>query len=148
MKKIIIVISAILVIAVVGILFNSRGKQQFTSVPTSTFLPVLEQQIDALNNKDIDSYMQTIHEGSPFFESTKSLLVNQFKNYNQTFKLVSWEVVGATNDEIKVKVVQTTKNAEGSEKKDTKVTATHTLRKSGNSWKIYSTVIDKTEYLE
>lgn len=148
MKKVIFIVSSFLIIGLLATVFGNRGQKPLTSIPISTFLPVLEQQFEALNNKDINSYMKTIHEDSPGYESTKNTLADLFKNYNQTFELVSWEVVSATADEIKVKVVYTIKNAEGSDKKDEKVTATHTLMKSGDIWKVYSTAIDKIEYLE
>jgi len=110
-------------------------------------LSTVKQNAEALNNEDIDSYMATLHEDSPAYESTKEKLTQSFEQFDLSISVEELNVVEASGEEAKVEFVQVTKSGGSSEFNDNRMKGVHLLRKVGGEWKIYKTEIRNIDYL-
>ncbi len=97
--------------------------------------------------KIIEGTMSTIHPESESFETTENLLKQLFKVYDLNYKIEKLEVVDENDQEAVVNFTQVTTKINGPDFKDNRIRGTHILRKDGDSWKIFSTKITETEYL-
>lgn len=148
MKKYFLILFVPLVIFGSYYFVNLKKPSQLTQISTNLFLPLLNENAKAMNEENIDLYMRALHPNSPSYAGAKQQASDLFAKYDINVTLDSVKVISATENEIIVEVVQTSKRVGGGEDyKDTKVTAAHTLTKYEGTWKIYSTVIKDINYL-
>jgi hypothetical protein len=119
----------------------SRGENYLT--PES----VVEANIKYMNEENFDEVMNTIYQDGPSYKTTKMMLNTLFKAYDLNYKIVSMKVIEDNNSDAKIEFVQLTTKLRGPDFKNNKITGIHTLKKDGDSWKILSTKITNTEYL-
>ncbi len=151
MKKFILI--PLVLLFLVGVYFLVGTKKatvtnQIPQISTDIFLPLLNENVKAMEDENIDLYMKAVHPSSPSYAQSRKQAEELFAKYDLDVNLDSIKVISATNDEIVIEVVQTTKRIGGAEDfKNTKTTARHTLRKDGDTWKIYSTAIQDIGYI-
>ncbi|MBW4682250.1 MAG: hypothetical protein KME19_19340 [Microcoleus vaginatus WJT46-NPBG5] len=107
---------------------------------------LLDLQIKALNEENVEVYMSTISKTSPQYSLTVDLLNYLFKEYDVKYELNGLEFVSVSAAEAKVKVTQTTTKIQGPEFKDNKAVIIHILRKDNGEWKFYLTEMDSIDY--
>ena len=117
--------------------------------PEKEVIGVLEKNLEALNNEDVDAYMSTISEESPAYDQTKELIGKIFEVYDLENKLVGkMKVIEIKEDTAKVEMTTTSKKISGPEYKDNKSTYVNLLKKYDDGWKIINTDLIETKYLD
>ena len=103
-------------------------------------LKVLQKNLDATQNEDVEGVLETIHEDSPQLSSTKGGMEFVFKNYDMKYELEDVKFISITNEEVKAIYQQTTKALSGTGFTNTRSIGIHTLKKSKDgNWKIFGT---------
>ncbi len=108
---------------------------------------VIEANAKHMNEENFDAVMNTIHKDSPAFPATESMIKQLFDRYDLEYKIVGMKVSEENDTEAKVEFVQITNKLKGPEFKNNKATGIHTLKKDGDSWKIYSTETIDVQFL-
>jgi hypothetical protein len=101
-----------------------------------------------MNEEEYDEAMNTIHKDSPSYPATESMLKQLFDRYDLNYKLVSIKVLEDNDSEAKIQFVQVTTKLAGPEFKNNQATGIHTLKKDGDSWKIFSTEMTNVQLLD
>lgn len=100
----------------------------------------VQKNLQALESKDPDVFMATIHPKAPAFDSTRDIVSEMFKNVNLKYTLSNLQVVSATPEEVKVSFTQKTENLDPkSDFPSSIVEGIHTLRPDQGKWKIFRT---------
>lgn len=100
-----------------------------------------------MTEENLSAVMQTIHPESPVFENTEKMAKELFNIYDMSFKIEHLQLLEENNNEATVKFIQVTTKISGGEFNNNRATGIHTLRKDGDSWKIFSTRLDDVQYL-
>lgn len=119
--------------------------------PTETddeITSVIYKNLNAAENKDIQSYMATIHEQSEVYAPTKQAMQQMFDTYDLKCELKDVKVIEKSDQEAKVEYVQITKKLNGPAFRNNKLTGIHILKKSDGKWKIYNSETKNIEYLD
>lgn len=124
---------SILTILLLTLFACSSGEDYFT--PES----VIEANAKYMNEEKFDEVLNTIHKDSPSYPASEIMIKQLFDRYDLNYKVVSMKVIEDNNTEAKIEFVQITTKINGPEFKDNQVTGIHTLKKEGDSWKIFST---------
>jgi hypothetical protein len=139
-NKILVFISAVLLLPLI---FLSCSNNKYYSSPEE----VIQTNIDYMNTEDLDGVMSTIHPDSPSFKTTENLAKQLFKIYDLNYKIEKLEVINENNQEATVNFTQLTTKISGPQFKNNRIQGVHIVRKDGDSWKLYSTKILNTEFL-
>jgi hypothetical protein len=141
MKRILVVLFAA-ILASTAVL----GCSQEAETPNDP-VSVVQENIKAMNNKDLDKAMATVDEQSASYDQTKQIAKKLFELYDLKYELDSVRVIMQTDDEARVGCMQTTRKVRGPEFRDNKIDFVHTLRKVDGNWKIYYSKVMKLDYL-
>ncbi|MFZ2324450.1 MAG: hypothetical protein WAV89_12240 [Ignavibacteriaceae bacterium] len=141
MKK--ILFARFVFIFVITLLVVSCSSKKDYLTPEDT----INANAEYLNKEDLDGAMSTIHPESPDYEGTKELTEKILERYDLSYKIEDIKVIEENDNEAKVRFTQVVKKIKGPEFKDNRTTGIHTLKKDGDSWKIYSTEMVKVEFL-
>lgn len=109
---------------------------------------VVEENARALEQGDVDRYMQTMHPESPIYDQTRSQvesLLQQVQAEDLTVE-VTVESADVSGDRADVEVVQTTR-ADIPDFRDNRTHQTHELRTYQDEWRIYNSAVEDIEYL-
>jgi len=112
-------------------------------------ISVIYKNSRAFENKDLEKYMSTIHEESPYYVETKRMF-EEFIDDGYEFKqeIKNIKVINKSDNEAKVEYYQITIKISGPSFNDNEIEAITTLRKSNGEWKIYTTEIGDIEFLD
>lgn len=113
-----------------------------------TIESVVTANIEFLIKEDLDGYMSTLHPKCPDYAYVPSTLKNFFETYNIDYKIEKMQILKKNKNEAQVRVTQLTTKISGPEFRNNRAILLHTLKRDGISWKFYSTVIEKVEYLD
>jgi hypothetical protein len=111
-------------------------------------IAVINDNLKAFDEGDVDKYMETIHTHSPLYEQSKQLVEEVSKAYKLKIELSNVEVTDKSVKEAKVNFTQKTIKIEGPAFKDNEIAGYHVLRLDKGKWKIYDSVITKTVFLD
>jgi hypothetical protein len=142
LKAVNLTIFSFIIILSIYILSNCRSNKYYSSPEE-----VIQANIDYMNTENIEGTLSTFHPDSPTFEITEDLVEQIFNLYDLNYKIEKLEVVKEDNQEAIVNFTQLTTKLNGPEFKNNRVKGKHILKKDGDSWKIYSTQIFNTEFL-
>lgn len=120
----------------------SSGEDYYT--PESA----VEANLKYMNEEKFDEAMNTIYKDSPSYPASEIMIKQIFQHYDLNYKIVSMKVIEDNDSEAKIEFIQITTKINGPEFKNNKATGIHTLKKDGDSWKIYSTEMKDIQYLE
>jgi ketosteroid isomerase-like protein len=145
MKSSLLPLFSILTLAV---LFG--GCEKTPPAPDSSVLfQAVQDNLHALEKKDLDAVMATIHPHAPSFESTRELVGEMFKAVDLKYTLSDLKVLESSPDKARVSFVQKTEKTGGEGQfQDNIVEGIHTLRQDNGKWKIYGTVQTKVTGLD
>ena len=110
-------------------------------------MAVIFNNLKAMEDEDVEAVMETVHEDSAAYENTRKVCEYLFKIYDVKYEIQELKVVKETADTIDISFIQITRKVSGPDFRDNKIKGIHTLKKSGNVWKIFSTKMIKREYL-
>ena len=108
---------------------------------------VVQENIKAMNNEDLDKAMAMIDEQSASYDQTKQMAKKIFELYDLKYELDSLRVITQNDDEARVGCIQTTTKVRGPAFRDNRIDFVHTLRKVEGVWKIYNSKVVKIDYL-
>ena len=108
---------------------------------------IVYENIKAMENEDLDRAMATIDEESESYAQTKKLAQLLFEKYDLKYELDSVRVIGQTESEAKVECIQITRKVSGPTFRDNKIDIVHRLRNTDGIWRIYSSQVNKIDYL-
>lgn len=110
---------------------------------------IIEKNLEAATNKDIDSYLSTI--SSSAHNDTRVALEEFFGTYSVTHQLLDFEIIEEEDERVVAKTRQKTTEENGDsgdEYKDHLSEVLIILVKEGNEWKINESSITAIEFLE
>jgi hypothetical protein len=110
-------------------------------------LAVIEQNLEAAEKEDYDTWIKTYHERARSCKARGSEMLECFRVYDMKYTLEMAKVLDKSDDEAKVLFVQLNKTVKGPDNNDKQVTGVHIMRKSYGKWKIYDTEIKKIQEL-
>ena len=108
---------------------------------------VVVLNLKALNEENIEAYMATIDSNSPGFELTKNAIAQSFAIYDLNYVMNKFDVATITDNTAIVKVEQTTTKIKGPQFRNNRMELMHQFNKSNGQWKMFSSQIQKVEYL-
>ena len=104
----------------------------------------IHENVHALEKKDVETVMATIHPESPSFAGTKEAVEQMFASVDLKYTLSDLRIETASPEEVKVSFKQKTeKVGERGEFMSNIVEGIHTLRPDKGTWKIYKTLQTK-----
>ena len=104
----------------------------------------IHENVHALEKKDVETVMATIHPESPAFAGTRGAVEEMFKSVDLKYTLSDLRIESATLEEVKVSFKQKTeKLGERGQFESNIVEGIHTLRPDKGTWKIYKTLQTK-----
>ena len=105
-------------------------------------IAVIKENIAAIEAKDKDRVLKTIHKDCPQLRSTIQGMDYVFANFDLKFEVEQIEVLEVTGEDAKVYYMQTTRAVRGTGFAPTRATGIHHMKKENGKWKIF-----ETEYL-
>lgn len=108
---------------------------------------LINANAEYMNEEDLEGVMTTVHPKSPNYAATEAMAKQIFDRYDLNYKIENIKVLEENDKEAKVEFTQVTTKIKGKDFKNNKATGIHTLRKDGNSWKVYSTEMTNVEFL-
>ncbi|WP_105901979.1 hypothetical protein [Vibrio gangliei] len=112
-----------------------------TPVFADTESDVLEVVVDnfkALENEDIASYMDTIHNQSALYQTTENVLKLTFKAYDLKYDLKDVVLVGEDDKYAYAKVVFETHKVRGPAFQDNQIESLIVFKQINGDWKIWA----------
>lgn len=131
-----------LVLVVILTLFACSSKKEYKT-PES----LIEANAAYMNDEDLEAVMTTVDPKSPSYDGVEAMAKQIFERYDLNYKIENIKVLEQNDKEAKVEFTQVTTKIKGPDFKNNKTTGIHTLRKDGDSWKIYSTEMTNVEFL-
>ena len=108
-------------------------------------LAVLETNLAAANDKDIDRYVNTLVPEAR--EATKKEIEKTFAEYDLEHTLLSFEVLSQTDDLLQVKTQQKTINLGKNKYRNHITEAHHTFVKEDGQWLIKEVSMSNTQFI-
>ncbi len=102
----------------------------------------------ALEAEDLDRYMATINPESPNYRPTADIMRDLFERYDLRITIDDLKILGRTNNQITVQIVQTTTSRAPSDFSANRQTTINMLRQYRGRWRISETVVIGTEFFE
>ena len=104
----------------------------------------IHENVHALEKKDVETVMATIHPQCPVYADTKAVVEEMFRSVDLKYTLSDLRVVSATPEEVKVSFTQKTEKLSGEAQFENNIVeGIHTLRPDKGTWKIYKTLQTK-----
>ncbi len=114
----------------------------------NTMLAVIDENVAAMQRRDLEGVMATIHPDSPLYAETRNAMT-QIVNLPVAFDFEQIEVVAANDTEARVDYVQVTRaTSDEIGFRANRLRGTHVLRPDSGVWKIYDTRIHEIKYLD
>ena len=126
---------------------RKKGRDAKATLEDDEITAVLERNMVAANQEDIDEYMATIHTQSPLYVSTSNMATELWRMYDLEIELRNLKVISRTERKARVKFTLTTRKIRGPSFADNKVDGIHVMRKEDGAWKIYQSEMNDVEYL-
>jgi hypothetical protein len=109
---------------------------------------LINANAEYMNEEDLGGVMTTVHPKSPNYAATEAMAKQIFDRYDLNYKIENIKVLEENDKEAKVEFTQVTTKIKGKDFKNNKATGIHTLKKDGDSWKVYSTEMVNVEFLD
>jgi PBP1b-binding outer membrane lipoprotein LpoB len=109
---------------------------------------LINANAEYMNEEDLEGVMTTVHPKSPNYAATEAMAKQIFDRYDLNYKIENIKVLEENDKEAKVEFTQVTTKIKGKDFKNNKATGIHTLKKDGDSWKVYSTEMVNVEFLD
>jgi hypothetical protein len=130
------------IIFLIAIINACSSKEEY-----STPEAVIEANAKYMNEEKFDKVMNTIYKDSPSYSASEIMIKQIFERYDLNYKIVSMKVLEEKDSDAKIEFTQITKKIKGPDFKNNRSTGIHTLKKDGDSWKIYSTEMTNVQFL-
>lgn len=132
-----------LILLIILVVFACSSKKEYKT-PES----LIKANAEYMNEEDLEGVMTTVHPKSPNYAATEAMAKQIFDRYDLNYKIENIKVLEENDKEAKVEFTQVTTKIKGKDFKNNKATGIHTLKKDGDSWKVYSTEMVNVEFLD
>jgi PBP1b-binding outer membrane lipoprotein LpoB len=132
-----------LMLLIILVVFACSSKKEYKT-PES----LINANAEYMNEEDLEGVMTTVHPKSPNYAATEAMAKQIFDRYDLNYKIENIKVLEENDKEAKVEFTQVTTKIKGKDFKNNKATGIHTLKKDGDSWKVYSTEMVNVEFLD
>ncbi len=132
-----------LILLIILAVFACSSKKEYKT-PES----LINANAEYMNEEDLEGVMTTVHPKSPNYAATEAMAKQIFDRYDLNYKIENIKVLEENDKEAKVEFTQVTTKIKGKDFKNNKATGIHTLKKDGDSWKVYSTEMVNVEFLD
>ncbi len=132
-----------LILLIILVVFACSSKKEYKT-PES----LINANAEYMNEEDLEGVMTTVHPKSPNYAATEAMAKQIFDRYDLNYKIENIKVLEENDKEAKVEFTQVTTKIKGKDFKNNKATGIHTLKKDGDSWKVYSTEMVNVEFLD
>ncbi len=132
-----------LILLIILVVFACSSKKEYKT-PES----LINANAEHMNEEDLEGVMTTVHPKSPNYAATEAMAKQIFDRYDLNYKIENIKVLEENDKEAKVEFTQVTTKIKGTDFKNNKATGIHTLKKDGDSWKVYSTEMVNVEFLD
>ena len=109
---------------------------------------VINKNIAAGNDEDVNAYMETIDKDNRNYNRMQDMMNTNYSTYDLNYQVRDIKILELKDNEAKVQFVQTTKKIKGPTFRNNRIIGVHTMHKTSDGWKIYDTQITKMEYLQ
>jgi len=135
-------ITSLLTLPAFAFVLALGGCEKNSAGPSDNVLfQAVQDNVHAMEKKDLDAVMATIHPKSPSFESTRGYVDMFFKAVDVKYTLSDLKVMTSSPEEAKVSFVQKMEKTGGEGQfQNNIVEGFHTLRPDDGKWKIFGTV--------
>ena len=124
-------IHALLCVAIVA-----AGCNRVPKADRDAALETVRRNVQLLQEKKVEEMMATIHPQSPVFSQTRTSVAELVKEFDLKCALVSLDVVGSRNGDVRVRFEQLTERKKGDViEPKTRLIGVHVLRKDGEDRK-------------
>ncbi len=130
------------------------GEEEEASITSeeieNAIIAVINDNINALENRDVEAYMATIFQESLFDEvywETEATIQDLFAKHELHYEIDEVEFLSIDSEEVVVRVTQTTTLVSGEVFNDNTTVNIHTFRKQDGAWKFYITEVEDVYYL-
>jgi hypothetical protein len=111
---------------------------------------VIQKQIEAFEDGNIDRYMETMHPESPLYDNTRSQLESLFEQVSAeslTAEITIESIDDLSEERAEVELVQTTRS-DSEDFRDNRIRQVSDMRTYQGEWLLYDSTTKDTEYLE
>ena len=109
---------------------------------------LLDANIQAYQEEDLDRVMNTMHPNSPSNSEVKQISEYAFEYYDISYEKNSFEVVSLSDSDAIVRITQTARTMQSSDFKNNRTTSLQTLKKYNGQWKFFGFIgVENVEYL-
>lgn len=127
---------------------DDEAEEEESAVPEDEELfDMLETNIQTMQEKDIDAYMETIHPDSPAYDSTKDLM-DQMDVYELDVDISNLNVEDKSEDEATVSFTQKSVKIDGPDYQNNEIEGVHTLKPDDGVWKVFNTDVTEQTALD
>lgn len=129
---------------------NQETELELDSNIESEIIQVLEGNILALENENMDEYMSKVytHAEQTTFAEIKKMLSDIFEDFDLAYELRDFEFLSISEQEVKVRVTQITTLVEGENFRDNESIFIHTLKPQKEEWKFFDSEVESIKYLD
>ncbi len=111
-------------------------------------MKTINDSLKATADENVDAYVATIHSSTPQLDTVKAMLDTMFKEYDFKYDINEKAFIGIEGDEAKVRLDVTTTKVSGPAFKTNRMVSTVILKKDDGVWKISSSTIEDSKFLE
>jgi len=113
-------------------------------------IEVLEDNIQALQNEHFDDYMAMVYidDDQTIYEETVQMVRGIFERFDLAYEISDYEFLSISQNEVKVRVTQTTTLVDGEDFRNNESVFIHTLRPQKGKWKFFDTEVVSVSYLD
>jgi len=129
-----------------ALLFAGCGTER--SKEEQAIKDVINKNIAAGNDEDVNAYMETIDKENRNYDRMQDMMNTIYSTYDLNYQVRDVKILELKDNEAKVQFVQITKKIKGPTFRNNRIIGIHTMHKTNGEWKIYDTQITKMEYLQ
>ena len=113
-------------------------------------IDLIEKNVQALEDENLDDYMLMVYidDDQSSYIQTEQMVRDLINSYDLSYEISVDEFLSISDQEVKVRVTQTTTLIEGEDFRDNKASVVHTLRWQNDGWKFFGSEIDEVTYVE
>lgn len=146
----------VLASALLFVLYVLLSMAIFTIVPSNNIkieeeiIQVINKNIEVMQEESIDDYMQMVfvEDDQLFYKQIEQSLKISYDRYDLQYEVRDIEFLLVTEDEVKVRLMQTTRLIKGEEFRDNECIIMHLLKPQDGEWKFVKSVVESVKYME
>ena len=136
------------VVALLLILAIPAAAQDPKETLATALKAVVDANVLACNQRDIEAYMLTLHSKSPGALETRTQLADLNKQYELAYRVLSYGFIGSDADYAVARIKQETRKLKGPEFQNNEIDMMQSFRKEKGVWKVWTTSILEVKFVD